>query len=210
VSAREVRILARTIDGLNSSIASKEAWIESAPRVYHEKVKEEKKQRNVYSVALSTMRRLVRKVRWQERKNARLAARGRPVVDLTQMKEDLQTAESNVSKCRSAWRLAKKERKARTTSKIRQAQRNLRDLKSQLRKLQGEYAAATSLTPSAGAHLGFVRDIYAYDRYISLLYAATFIIGVVALAGVGHRMSSDAERVAIARRAVPTYGAADV
>ena len=210
VSAREVRILARTIDRLNSSIASKEAWIESAPRVYHEKGKEEKKQRNVLSVALSTMRRLVRKVRWQERKNARLAARGRPVVDLTQMKEDLQTAESNVSKCRSTWRLARKERKARTTSKIRQAQRNLRDLKSQLRKLEGEYAAATSLTPSAGAHLGSVRDRYAYDRYISLLYAATFIIGVVALAGVGRRMSSDAERVAIARRAVPTYGAVDV
>merc|ERR1711981_1497313 len=140
-SRREVRVLVRTIDRLNSSIASKEAWIESAPRVYQEKSKEEKKQRNVYSAALSTMRRLVRKVRWQERKNARLAARGRPVVDLTQMKEDLQTAESNVSKCRSAWRNAKKERKARTTSKIRQAQRNLRDLKSQLRKLEGEYAA---------------------------------------------------------------------
>merc|ERR1712072_695057 len=79
VSAREVRILARTIDRLNSSIASKEAWIERAPRVYQEKGKEEKKQRNVYSAALSTMRRLVRKVRWQERKNARLAARGGPL-----------------------------------------------------------------------------------------------------------------------------------
>merc|ERR1712072_1665078 len=99
VSAREVRILARTIDRLNSSIASKEAWIESAPRVYQEKSKEEKKQWNVYSAALSTVRRLVRKVRWQERKNARLAARGRSVVDLTQTKEHLQTAVSNVSKC---------------------------------------------------------------------------------------------------------------
>merc|ERR1712072_111218 len=206
----EVRILARTIARLNSSIASKEAWIESAPRVYQEKSKEEKKQRNVYSAALSTMRRLVRKVRWQERKNARLAARGRPVVDLTQMKEDLQTAESNVSKCKSAWTIARRERKARTTSKIRQAQRNLRALKDQLRRLEGEYAAATSLTPSAGAHLGSVRDRYAYSRYISLLYASTFIIGVVALAGVRRRMSSDAVHVAIARGAVPTYGAVDV
>ena len=58
--------------------------------------------------------------------------------------------------------------------------------------------------------MGSARDRYAYSRYISLLYASTFIIGVVALAGVGRRMSSDAERVAIARRAVPTYGAVDV
>jgi hypothetical protein len=209
-SPREVRILARTIDRLNSSIASKEAWIESAPRVYQEKSKEEKKQRNVYSAALSTMRRLVRKVRWQERKNARLAARGRSVVDLTQTKAHLQTAVSNVSKCKSAWTIARKERKARTTSKIRQAQRNLRALKDQLRRLEGEYAAATSLTPSAGAHLGSVRDRYAYSRYISLLYASTFIIGLVALAGVRRRMSSDAVHVAIARGAVPTYGAVDV
>jgi hypothetical protein len=154
------------------------------------------------------MRRLVRKVRWQERRNTRLAARGRPVVDLTQMKEHLQTAVSNVSKCKSALTIARREKKARTTSKIRQAQRNLRALKDRLRRLEGEYAAATSLTPSAGAHLGSARDRYAYDRYISLLYASTFIIGVVALAGVGRRMSS--ERVAIARRAVPTYGAVDV
>lgn len=209
-SPREVRILARTIDRLNSSIASKEAWIESAPRVYQEKSKEEKKQRNVYSAALSTMRRLVRKVRWQERKNARLAARGRSVVDLTQTKAHLQTAVSNVSKCKSAWTIARKERKARTTSKIRQAQRNLRALKDQLRRLEGEYAAATSLTPSAGAHLGSVRDRYAYSRYISLLYASTFIIGVAALASVRRRMSSDAVHVAIARGAVPTYGAVDV
>merc|ERR1712072_1114801 len=162
----EVRILARTIARLNSSIASKEAWIESAPRVYQEKSKEEKKQRNVYSAALSTMRRLVRKVRWQERRNTRLAARGRSVVDLTQMKEHLQTAVSNVSKCKSAWTIARRERKARTTSKIRQAQRNLRALKDQLRRLEGEYATATSLTPSAGAHLGpYATDTHTADTY---------------------------------------------
>ena len=117
---------------------------------------------------------------------------------------------SNVSKCKSALTIARREKKARTTSKIRHAQRNLRDLKSQLRKLEGEYAAATSLTPSADARLGSVRDRYAYGRYISLLYATTFIIGVVALAGVRRRMSSDAVHVAIARGAVPTYGAVDV
>ena len=76
--------------------------------------------------------------------------------------------------------------------------------------LEGEYAAATSLTPSAGAHLGSVRDRYAYSRYISLLYASTFVIGVAALASVRRRMSSDAVHVAIARGAVPTYGAVDV
>ena len=135
---------------------------------------------------------------------------GKKPLHLTQTKEHLQTAVSNVSKCKSAWTIARRERKARTTSKIRQAQRNLRALKDQLRRLEGEYAAATSLTPSAGAHLGSVRDRYAYDRYISLLYASTFIIGVVALAGVRRRMSSDAVHVAIARGAVPTYGAVDV
>merc|ERR1712159_777351 len=207
-SRREVRVLVRTIDRLNSRIASKEAWIESAPRVYREKSEEETKQKNAYKAAVSTLRRLERTVRSQTRRNTRLAARGRPVVDLTQTKAHRQTAASNVSKCKSAWMIARRERKARTTSKIRQAQRNLRALKDQLRRLEGEYAAATSLTPSAGAYLGgSVRDRYAYSRYISLLYASTFIIGGVALAGVRRRMSSDAERVAIARRAVPTYGA---
>jgi hypothetical protein len=154
------------------------------------------------------MRRLERTVRSETRRNTRLAARGRPVVDLTQTKEHLQTAVSNVSKCKSAWMIARREKKARTTSKIRRAQRNVRALKDRLRRLEGEYAAATSLTPSVGAHLGSVGDRYAYSRYISLLDASTFIIGVVALAGVGRRMSS--ERVAIARRAVPTYGAVDL
>ena len=207
-SRREVRVLVRTIDRLNSRIASEEAWIESAPRVYREKSEEETKQKNAYKAAVSTLRRLERTVRSQTRRNTRLAARGRPVVDLTQTNEHRQTAASNVSKCKSAWMIARREKKARTTSKIRRAQQNLRALKDRLRRLEGEYAAATSLTPSAGAHLGSARDRYAYSRYISLLYASTFIIGVVALAGVGRRMSS--ERVAIARRAVPTYGAVDV
>ena len=207
-SRREVRVLVRTIDRLNSRIASEEAWIESAPRVYREKSEEETKQKNAYKAAVSKLRRLERTVRSQTRRNTRLAARGRPVVDLTQTNEHRQTAASNVSKCKSAWMIARREKKARTTSKIRRAQQNLRALKDRLRRLEGEYAAATSLTPSAGAHLGSARDRYAYSRYISLLYASTFIIGVVALAGVGRRMSS--ECVAIARRAVPTYGAVDV
>jgi hypothetical protein len=117
---------------------------------------------------------------------------------------------SNVSKCKSALTIARREKKARTTSKIRRAQQNLRALKDRLRRLEGEYAAATSLTPSAGAHLGSARDRYAYSRYISLLYASTFIIGVAALASVRRRMSSDAVHVAIARGAVPTYGTVDV
>ena len=209
-SRREVRVLVRTIDRLNSSVASKEAWIESASRVYREKSEEETKQKNAYKAALSTMRRLERTIRSQTRRNTRLAARGRPVVDLTQTNEHRQTAASNVSKCKSAWMIARREKKARTTSKIRRAQQNLRALKDRLRRLEGEYAAATSLTPSAGAHLGSARDRYAYSRYISLLYASTFIIGVAALASVRRRMSSDAVHVAIARGAVPTYGAVDV
>jgi hypothetical protein len=209
-SRREVRVLVRTIDRLNSRIASEEAWIESAPRVYREKSEEETKQKNAYKAAVSKLRRLERTVRSQTRRNTRLAARGRPVVDLTQTNEHLQTAVSNVSKCKSALTIARREKKARTTSKIRRAQQNLRALKDRLRRLEGEYAAATSLTPSAGAHLGSARDRYAYSRYISLLYASTFIIGVAALASVRRRMSSDAVHVAIARGAVPTYGTVDV